>query len=279
MQKQMPEQTRREMLRLKLKTRKTSGWAGRNNGEGNLTGARRFALRAGAALLFASLLMAPAARGQATTSSSTSGQTTGQTTTQPATRPLALSKIGPAALPSYDNRYEIFGGLNFMNFQAGQALPARMNLGGGELLATYWLNKKLGVSADYRIDAGTTPVFANCCVNNRPLVYLNTGMLGVQYRGPKNQYAAVNYHALFGVSHGTFTYSLKDIPPTYISTIGLYTNRTKPIAALGGSIDFNRSKNFAIRLSPDLILEHFGSETREFFAISGGVIYRFGKVK
>ena len=37
----------------------------------------------------------------------------------------------------------------------------------------------------------------------------------------------------------------------------------------------NRSKNWAIRLSPDLILEQFGNETREFFAISGGVVYRF----
>jgi hypothetical protein len=25
------------------------------------------------------------------------------------------------------------------------------------------------------------------------------------------------------------------------------------------------------------MLEHFGTETREFFAISGGVVYRFGK--
>jgi hypothetical protein len=42
-------------------------------------------------------------------------------------------------------------------------------------------------------------------------------------------------------------------------------------------VDINRSKNWAIRLSPDLILEHFGTETREFFAISGGVVYRIGK--
>jgi hypothetical protein len=49
------------------------------------------------------------------------------------------------------------------------------------------------------------------------------------------------------------------------------------MAALGGSVDINKSKNWAIRLSPDLILEHFGSETREFFAISGGVVYRIGK--
>lgn len=215
--------------------------------------------------------MAGAAQGQApgTVSSSTAQ----------ATVPVAGSKIALAAPVTYDNKYEIFGGLNFMNFQAGQNLPNRMNLGGGEILGTYWLTKKLGLGADYRIDAGTTPVFANAFVNNRPLVYLNTIMGGAQYRGPKNQFVALNYHAYAGVSHGTFTYSTKDVPPQYLSTIGLYSNRTKPIAALGASIDFNLSKRMAIRLSPDLILEHFGTETREFVAVSGGVIYRFGKKK
>ena len=49
------------------------------------------------------------------------------------------------------------------------------------------------------------------------------------------------------------------------------------VSALGGSVDINKSKNWAIRLSPDLMLEHFGTETRTFFAISGGVVYRIGK--
>jgi len=269
---------RRRMLRLK-----TNGLAGCEKAQGKVTGARRFVVRAGVGILTVGLLTVASAQGQSTTSSSATDQTT------TATRPVALGKIALAAPASYDNRYEIFGGISFMNFQAGQNLPTRMNLGGGELLGTYWLNKKLGLSGDYRIDAGTTPVFANggttplsqygTGVNNRPLVYLNTFMLGGQYRGPKNKFVAVNYHALFGVSKGTFNYSLKNVYPLYYSSVGLYTNRTKPMAALGGSIDFNRSKNLAFRLSPDLILEHFGTETREFFGISGGVIYRFGKVK
>jgi hypothetical protein len=41
------------------------------------------------------------------------------------------SKIGPDAPVTYDNRYEAYGGFSFMNFQAGQNLPTRMNLGGG----------------------------------------------------------------------------------------------------------------------------------------------------
>jgi hypothetical protein len=250
---------------LRLKTIGEAGTAGaRKAGNRALTGV----LAAG--LLMAGVLVAGTAQGWA------QGTVAGQQTQT--TAPVATSKIGPAAPVTYDNKYEIYGGLNFMNFQAGQNLPKRMNLGGGEITGTWWLWKNVGLAADYRIDAGTTPVFANPFVNNRPLVYLNTGMLGAQYRWLKNQYAAVDFHGYAGVSHGTFTYSLKDVPdPQDRLQIGLYTNRTKPMAALGGSIDFNLSKRMAVRLSPDLILEHFGTETREFVSVSGGVIYRIGK--
>ena len=189
----------------------------------------------------------------------------------------AQNKLGPEKPVTYDNRYEVYGGINFMNFQAGQALPTRMNLAGGEILGTYFVTRKLGLGVDYRGEAGTTPVQPNPAVNNRPLVYMNAIMGGAQYRGPKNRYAAINYHGYFGMSHGTFDYSTSSLTPQAFQLTGLYTNRTKPMGAFGGSVDFNRSKNLAVRISPDLIIEHFGTETREFFAISGGVIYRFGR--
>ena len=240
------------------------------------------ALKTGAVMgvLAAGFLMAGAAVSQAQ-------GTVAPATQQKPTIQIEKSKIALAAPVTYANKWELFAGFNFQNFMAGQNLPKRMNLGGGEILGTYWLNKRWGLGADYRFDAGTTPVFANggttplssygTGVNNRPLVYLNTGMLGAQYRWLKNQYVSLNPHAYFGVSHGTFNYSLKNVYPQYYSDVGLYTNRTKPMAALGGSIDFNLSKKWAIRLSPDLILEHFGTETREFVAVSGGAVYRFGK--
>jgi hypothetical protein len=272
---------------LRLKTIGEVGTAAaRKTGNRALTGV----LAAG--LLMAGLLIAGAAQGW--------GQGTVAGQQKQTTVPIASSKIGLAAPVTYDNKYEIFGGLNFMNFQAGQNLPNRMNLGGGEVLGTYWLPgdipflRSLGVGLDYRFDAGTTPVFANSGItqpskigntgiNNRPLVYLNTIMGGAQYRSRfRNQYAALNFHGYAGVSHGTFDYSLEDLvvplSEAYAAT-GLYSNRTKPIAALGASIDFNVRKKWAIRLSPDLILEHFGTETREFVGVSGGVIYRIGKKK
>ena len=193
------------------------------------------------------------------------------------------AKLGPGAPVTYANRYELYGGLNFMNFQAGQDLPKRMNLGGAEIEGTYWLTGKWGLAAEYRGEAGTTPVFSNPYVISRPVVYMNMGMLGAQYRGPKNQFAALDFHAYGGLSHGVFDEGTKGAGPVAgpqaenAVAVGLYSNRTSPMFALGGSLDLNRSKNWAIRVSPDLILEHFGTETREFFAISGGVVYRIGK--
>jgi len=216
-------------------------------------------------------------------------QGTVSSSTQP-TVPIQTSKIAVAAPVTYDNKYEFYGSINLMNFMAGQHLPKRMNLGGGEFLLTYWLKsnnrflKNLGPGIEYRGEAGTTPVFAQAeglpYNVSRPLVYMNMGLAGAQYRGPRNQYAALNYHGYFGVSHGTFDATLRagqPGQPTWSQVTGLYENSTKPIMALGGSVDFNLSKAWAIRVSPDLILEHFGSEWREFVAVSGGAVVRWGK--
>ncbi len=201
----------------------------------------------------------------------------GTTQQGPQVRSTVKLEQGPAA--SYDNKYEVYGGLSFMNGQAGQNLPKRYNLGGGEVMATYWLRPRLGIAADYRLEAGTTPLFPNPYYN-RVLVYQNIYSGGVQYRGPRNRYAAVDYHLLAGASHGTFDHAINNYPggsPVSATGLGLYPNSTTGWGAAGGSIDFNYSAKLAIRLSPDLIFEHFGNETREFFSISAGVVYRIGK--
>jgi hypothetical protein len=219
-----------------------------------MTGARKNKVRALTGMLAAVALMTGAGRAMA----------------------QGNSKIGPSAPVTYDNKYEVYGGVNFMNFQAGQNLATRMNMGGGEVLGTYWVTPKLGLGAQWRGEWGTTPIFPNAFLKGRAGVSLNMVLFGAQYRGPKNHYAAINYHAYAGPAFGNFTHSTGDVPPQYLPLLGLYANHTAALVALGGSVDFNRSKNLAIRLSPDLILEHFGTETRTFFAISGGVIYRFG---
>ena len=92
-------------------------------------------------------------------------------------------KLAPRPAADYQNKYEAYGGLSFLNFQAGQDLPKRMNLGGGEVMGTWWLFDRLGVAADYRVEAGTTPVLPVHGFN-RVLVTQNNGMAGVQHRCP-----------------------------------------------------------------------------------------------
>lgn len=203
-----------------------------------------------------------------------------QAPAQPAgPRVTSTAKLAPSAGPKYDNRWEIYGGLSFMNGQAGQALPKRYNMGGGEGMLTYWLGEHLGIAGDYRWEAGTTPLGATPYYN-RVLVTQNIGSGGVQWRGPKNRYASIDYHALAGVSRGVFDHSLTTYPggsPVTAAQLGLYPNSSTGWGAVGGSIDFNYKPKLAIRIQPDMIFEHFGTETREFFSVSGGVIYKFGQ--
>ena len=257
----------------------------------------RWAKPASALVVFAASLLGFRTLGAQTPANSTSTSSTTRTTQDtaaPGTK--AATGTGAAALAEnaitkYDNRYEVYGGLNYAHGQAGQNLPKHYNMGGGELMATYWLgsffhvpDNHLGVVADYRIQAGTSPVLPQADGPfgfNRILIYQNILSGGLQYRGPKNRYVAIDFHALAGATHGTFDSAItrypKNLPqePT-TAFVGVYNDSTSGYGAAGGSIDFNYSPKVAIRLQPDITFEHFGTETREFFAISAGLVYRLG---
>jgi hypothetical protein len=223
----------------------------------------------------------------------------------PGTAPIktttTVAALAPTTGPSYDNKWEVFGGLLYMNDQAGQNIPVKYNAGGGEGMATYWLGtprsssvlfRHLGVSADYRFAAGTTPTqksnggVTDAYNLNRVLVQQSIISGGANWRGPHNRYVAIDFLALGGVTQGIFDHATKGYPSNSISqtigfptpaSIGLYNNSTSPWGAAGGSIDFNGGKKWAIRFQPNITFEHFGTETREYFSLSGGYLYRFGK--
>lgn len=228
--------------------------------------------------------------------SSSSSQSSGQNA--PGTAPIrtqsTAAELAPGKGPSYENRWDVYGGLAFMNGQAGQVLLKRFNMGGGEAQFTYWmpnhLDNRLGFTGLYRFGAGTTPVLPNSTYN-RPLVMYHVIAGGAQWRGPRNRYVAVNYHAFGGGVYGIFDHSTNSYPlglSPYSAcaadqqigqrgNLGMYCNHMAPWGAFGGSIDFNQGPKFAVRLSPDMTLEHFGTETRVFFGISMGVLFRGGR--
>ena len=249
-----------------------------------------FRVKPAAVFLLATASLLGVSAMQAQSSSSTTVAAPG---TKAATG-AGVNALAENAITKYDNKWEVYGGLNYANGQAGQNLPKHYNMGGGEVMGTYWLGRvfaipsnHLGVIADYRIQAGTTPVLPQASRVfgfNRILAYQNIFSGGLQYRGPKNRYVAIDFHALAGATHGTFDSAITSYPitpttPQFPSTqfAGVYSNSTTGYGAAGGSIDFNYSPKVAIRLQPDITFEHFGTETREFFAISAGLVYRIGK--
>ncbi|SEC22989.1 hypothetical protein [Terriglobus roseus] len=194
----------------------------------------------------------------------------------------AQDTFRPPPPVTYTEKYEVYGGINFMNGQAGQDLPKRYNMAGGEVMGTYWLTPKYGVAADVRWEGGTTPVLpaaqsTSPSVQTRPFVSQTIYMGGLHYHLTGNQLVGMNLHALAGAASGNFDHSNPGLPSsTFFNATGLYTNRTSAMGVAGASFDFNRSSRLALRISPEIVFEHFGNELREFVYVSGGVLYRFG---
>ncbi len=179
-------------------------------------------------------------------------------------------KLQAAAPVTYDNRFEVYGGLEYMDFIAAPQQLKLMNLGGAEFSGTYWLTRRWGVTADYRGAAGTTTVQPNPVFNGNALVYLQNFMAGATYRVAQNQHVAFDLHAYGGGSHGTFDETLNQ------RNSGLYPNETKPMEAIGANVDFNRSAKVAIRFSPDAVVSQWGPGNRVFYQMSLGIVYRIG---
>jgi hypothetical protein len=177
----------------------------------------------------------------------------------------------------YRNKYDIYGGFASSHFNAGPALIPGANLGGFDIQGTLWLKMRLGATANVRGYYGTTGVIPNSYGIHGPFVMEHLFMAGPSIRGPKNEHAALTFHALVGGSYGVFD-SAVDNGATPQS-LGLFNNGVTLATAVGGSLDLNRSPRWSLRISPDYLLTRFGGVSQNEFAISVGVLYRFRKMR
>jgi hypothetical protein len=177
----------------------------------------------------------------------------------------------------YRNKYDIYGGFASSHFNAGPALIPGANLGGFDIQGTMWLKMRLGATANVRGYYGTTGVIPNSYGIHGPFVMEHLFMAGPSIRGPKNEHAALTFHALVGGSYGVFD-SAVDNGATP-QQLGLFSNGVTLATAVGGSLDLNRSPRWSLRISPDYLLTRFGGVSQNEFAISVGVLYRFRKMR
>ncbi len=177
----------------------------------------------------------------------------------------------------YRNKYDIYGGFASSHFNAGPALIPGANLGGFDIQGTMWLKMRFGATANVRGYYGTTGVIPNSYGIHGPFVMEHLFMAGPSIRGPRNEHAALTFHALVGGSYGVFD-SAVDNGATPAS-LGLFNNGVTLATAVGGSLDLNRSPRWSLRISPDYLLTRFGGVSQNEFAISVGVLYRFRKMR
>jgi hypothetical protein len=175
----------------------------------------------------------------------------------------------------YKNKYDIYGGFASSHFNAGPALVAGANMGGFDIQGTMWLNMRLGVTANARGYYGTIGVLPNPYNIHGPFIMEHQFMGGASIRGPKNEHAALTFHALAGGAYGVFNSAINE--GLTGPDLGLFSNGLTFATGLGGSLDLNRNARFSLRISPDYLLTRFGGVSQNEFAISVGVLYRLKK--
>src|ERR1700761_247462 len=166
----------------------------------------------------------------------------------------------------YMEKYDLYFGLASSHFNAGPALIPGANLGGFDIQGTFWPSMRYGITANVRGYYGTTGVIPNPYNIHGPFVMEHQFMGGPSFRGPKNEHAALTFHALVGGAYGTFDSAIQSgISP---GQLGLFSNGFTLATALGGPADLNRNSRFSLRISPDYLMTRFGGQSQNEFAIS-----------
>ena len=190
----------------------------------------------------------------------------------------------PLSGVQYNYPWEIYGGVAYSHFDAGPHLLQGANIGGFDARAMREFTQHWGVGVNVRGYYGTSGVQPNCgaCTGTGnyttpvegPFVSEQMFMGGVEYRLLYNKHAAMLLHGFVGPTYGDFQRAIGNLNPEYL---GLFSNQWATGAALGGSLDLNRSPKLVFRIAPDATLTNFGGNGfAEQFAISVGLVYRMG---
>ena len=234
-----------------------------------------------AALLVAALALAPA---------TASAQSTRRQRRE--TNANRQARINRIIKDTYTRKYELYGGGGYLRFRSGEYLK-RNNEVSWATSGTYFLNPKLGITADVRDSIGNAKipnVFAldgdfNPIINE----YMFTG--GATYRFYTHEKYAVSAVVTGGIALGNFNGGAKGVDSP---TIGLWKSNNRPVVTAGVNLDYNFYPNLAFRITPTFAGTTFvgttatgplatgGTSTGGFqpnLGFNAGFVYRFGRIK
>jgi hypothetical protein len=202
------------------------------------------------------------------------------------------ARINRTIKDTYTKRYEIFGGGGGLRFRSGEYLK-RNNEVTWATSGTYFLNPKLGITADVRGSYGNAKIPNAFALSGQfnPLIneYMFSG--GPSYRLYMHEKTAVSAFATGGLAIGNFSGGNKGVAS---ETVGMWKSTNRPVFTGGVNFDYNLYPNLGFRITPTFVGTTFvgttaigplatgGTQNGGFqynFGINAGVVYRFGRIK
>jgi hypothetical protein len=202
------------------------------------------------------------------------------------------ARIARTIAETYSHRYEVAGGGGYLRFRSGEYLK-RNNEVTWATSGTYFLNEKLGITADVRGAFGNAKI-PNVFVLNgaySPLINQYTFTGGPTYRFYAREKYAISGVVTGGIAIGNFNGGSKGVDSP---TIGMWYSNNRPVVTAGVNFDYNFYPNLGFRFTPTLVGTTFqgttavgplatgGSSTGGFqpnLGFNAGIVYRFGKIK
>ena len=220
-----------------------------------------------------------------------SSSSDGQAAPAQAPRTGTYVTVDPLANVRYDNKYDLAVGLAYAHMKAGPNLLQGSNLGGLDVMGSYWFSRRWGLEGSGRGYLGTSGAAPNAFVSSGgnteniqgPFIMEYFFTAGPEWLGPHNKHGALLAHFLVGGVYGNFEQNFRGQSP---AVAAFYNTQVAPAFIVGGHIDLNRSPRWVFRITPDANITRYGinygshiTQTDVNFAISVGVQYKFKKTR
>ncbi len=193
-------------------------------------------------------------------------------------RRLATKRRREAALVTgtYTHRWEFYVGGEYMRFRPGPYLH-NSGMGGWIVGATRYFNPRFGIIADARGLYGNNSLGAvngggNNTYNAKFAVFPFT--IGPIYRFYGSSKFSVSAALQVGDIYGYFDKDIGAFPP---ASVGFYPASNVGAAIASLHLDYNLSPGLAVRLSPHMLMDHFGGNFDHNQGLALGMVYRFGR--
>ncbi len=173
---------------------------------------------------------------------------------------------------TYSHRYEIYGGGMYMRFRPGPYLH-NAGTGGWALGLAGFLTPRFGITGDARGYYGSSAITVNNPYDIHNASFSSfTFTAGPQYRFYRGLHFALSAALQGGINYGYFDADTNGFPP---EDVGLYPAGVVPAGIASIHADYNLSPGLALRLSPHMLINHFGGSFEHNQGFMVGLVYRF----